>query len=166
MVKDDGLEKWVALEERVRAIKGNNLYDPMKATEMCLVPNIVIPKKFRVPEFVNLSEVALTWYMHLDNTKETGWKDLVDAFVGQYKFNMDIALDRSCFHTLEKGRKESVREYAQRWHEMEAQVNPPLLEKEMISLFSNTFKAPYFEYLVRSFAQNFSNLVAIIERIE
>jgi hypothetical protein len=52
MVGDEGLEKWVALEERVRAVEGNNLYDPVKAAEMCLVPNIVIPKKFRVPEFV------------------------------------------------------------------------------------------------------------------
>jgi hypothetical protein len=79
---------------------------------------------------------------------------------------MDIAPDRSSLHSLEKGHKESVREYAQRWREMAAQVNPPLLEKEMISLFSNTFKAPYFEYLVGSAAQSFSDLVVIAERIE
>jgi len=36
----------------MRAIKWNNLYDPIKATEMCLMPNMVIPKKFRVPKFV------------------------------------------------------------------------------------------------------------------
>jgi len=41
-----------------------------------------------------------------------------------------------------------------------------MLEKEMISLFSNTFKAPYFEYLVRSSAQHFTDLVVIAERIE
>ena len=52
MVKEEGLEKWTALEERIRAIEGIRLYDPIKAVEMCLVPNIVIPKKFRVPEFV------------------------------------------------------------------------------------------------------------------
>ena len=49
---------------------------------------------------------------------------------------------------------------------MVAQVNPHLLEKEMINLFANTFKASYFEYLVRSFAQYFSDLVVIAERIE
>jgi hypothetical protein len=114
----------------------------------------------------SLSEVALTWYMRLDNTKVKGWKNLVDPFVGQYKFNMDIALDISCLHTLEKGHKESVREYAQRWRETAAQVNPPLLEKEMKGLFSNTFKAPYFEHLVGSSVQNFSDLVVIAERIE
>jgi len=52
MVKEEGLEKWTALEERIRAVEGIRLYDHIKAVEMCLVPNIVIPKKFRVPEFV------------------------------------------------------------------------------------------------------------------
>jgi hypothetical protein len=33
-------------------------------------------------------------------------------------------------------------------------------------LFVNTFKAPYFEYLVGSSAQHFTDLVVIAERIE
>jgi len=41
-----------------------------------------------------------------------------------------------------------------------------MLEKEMISLFSNTFKALYFEYLVGSSAKHFTDLVVIVERIE
>jgi len=41
-----------------------------------------------------------------------------------------------------------------------------MLEKEMISLFSNTFKTLYFEYLIRSSAQHFTDLVVIAERIE
>jgi hypothetical protein len=200
-VDEDGQEKLAALEERMRVIEGNNLYDPVKAAEMCLVPNVVIPRKFRVPEFVkytgtqcpithlkaycnkmaevvhdekllihffqdSLSDAALAWYMRLDNIKIKGWKDLVDAFIKQYKFNMDVAPDRSSLQAMEKGNKESVREYAQRWREVAAQVNPPLLEREMTGLFSNTFKAPYFEYLVGSAAQNFSDLVFIAERIE
>jgi len=36
----------------------------------------------------------------------------------------------------------------------------------MISFFSNTFKTSYFEYLVRSFAQHFTDLIVIAERIE
>jgi hypothetical protein len=67
---------------------------------------------------------------------------------------------------MEKNNKESIREYARRWSEIAAQVNPPMLEKEMISLFSNTFKAPYFEYLVRSSAQHFTDLVVLAERVE
>jgi len=147
MAKEDGLEKLVTLKERMRAIEGTSLYDPVKADEMCLVPNVVIPKKFRVLEFVkytgtqcpithlkaccnkmaevvydekllihffqdSLSDVALTWYMLLDNTKVKKWKDLVHVFIRQYKFNMDVAFDRSSFQAIEKDNKNSIREYA------------------------------------------------------
>jgi len=154
-------DKMVALEARIRAIEGVDLYDPVRATEMCLVPNMVVPKKFRVPEFIkytgtqcpithlksycnkmaevvhnekllmhffqdSLSGAALSWYMRLDNTKIKKWKDLVDAFVKQYKYNMDIAPDRNSLSNLEKRDKESIREYAQRWRDLAAQVHPPL----------------------------------------
>ena len=201
MVKEDDLNKFITLEQRMRAFEGIRLYDPIKAVDMCLVPNVVIPKKFRVPEFVkytgtqcpithlkaycnkmaevvddekllihffqdSLSDVALTWYMRLDNTKVKKWKDLVDAFMRQYKFNIDMGPDRLNLQAMEKNNKESIREYARRWSEVAAQVNPRMLEKEMISLFSNSFKASYFEYLVRSSAQHFTDLVVIAERIE
>jgi hypothetical protein len=84
----------------------------------------------------------------------------------QYKFNIDVGPDRLGLQAIEKDNKESIREYAQRWSGVAAQVNPPMLEKEMISLFSNTFKASYVEYLVRSSAQHFTDLVVIAERIE
>jgi hypothetical protein len=50
----DGIDqdKIAALEARIRAIEGVNLYDPVRAVEMCLVPNVVVPKKFCVPEFI------------------------------------------------------------------------------------------------------------------
>jgi len=135
MVKKDGLNKLVALEQRLRAVEGNHWYDLVKAAEMCVVPKVVIPKKFRVPEFVkytgtqcpvthlkaycnkmtevvynekllihffqdSLSDVAFTWYMRLDNTKIKKWKDLVDAFIRQYKFNMDVGPDRSSLQAM------------------------------------------------------------------
>jgi hypothetical protein len=129
MVKEDGLNKLVALEQRLRAFEGIRLYDPIKDAEMCLVPNIVIPKKFKMSEFIkytgtqypithlkaycnkmaevvddekllihffqdSLSDAALTWYIRLNNTKVKKWKDLVDAFMRQYKFNIDVGPDR------------------------------------------------------------------------
>jgi hypothetical protein len=168
---------------------------------MCLVPNVVVPKKFRVPEFIkytgtqcpmthlksycnkmaevvhdekllihffqdSLSGAALSWYMRLDNTKIQKWKDLVDAFVKQYKYNMDIALDRTSLSNLEKRDKESIREYAQRWRDLAAQVHPPLLDKEMVTLFANTLKDPYYEHVMGSSAQQFTDVVVVAKRIE
>jgi len=52
--------------------------------------------------------------MRLDNKKIWRWKDLVDAFVKQYKYNMDIAPNKTSLSNLENRDKESIREYAQR----------------------------------------------------
>ena len=155
MVKEEGLEKWTALEERIRAVEGIRLYDHIKAVEMCLVPDIVIPKRFRVPEFVkctgtqcpithlkaycnkmaevvddekllihffqdSLSDAVLTWYLRLDNTKVKKWKDLVDAFMRQYRFNINVGPNRLSLQAMEKNNKESIREYARRWSEVAA----------------------------------------------
>jgi hypothetical protein len=194
-------EKIAAQEARIKVIEGVDLYDLVRATEMCLVPNVVVSKKFRVPEFIkysgtqcpmthlksycnkmaevvhdekllmhffqdSLSRAALSWYMRLDNTKIRRWKDLVEAFVKQYKYNMDIAPNRTSLSNLGKKDKESIREYAQRWRESAAQVHPPLLDKEMVTLLANTLKAPYYEHVMGSLAQQFTDVVVVCERIE
>ncbi|XP_011046380.1 PREDICTED: uncharacterized protein LOC105141014 [Populus euphratica] len=194
-------DKMAALEVRIRAIERVDLYDPVRAAEMCLVPNVVVPKKFHVPEFItytgtqcpmthlksycnkmaevvhdekllmhffhdSLSGAALNWYMKLDNTRIRKWKDLVNAFIKQYKYNMDISPDRTSLSNLEKGDKESIREYAQRWRDLAAQVHPPLLDKEMVTLFANTLKAPYYEHVMGSSAKQFTDAVVVAERIE
>ncbi|XP_073267150.1 uncharacterized protein [Populus alba] len=50
--KNVDYDKLTALEERLKAVEGADLYDPVYAAEMCLVPNVVVPKEFRVPEFI------------------------------------------------------------------------------------------------------------------
>jgi hypothetical protein len=62
----------------------------------------------------SLSDVSLTWYMRLDNTKVKKWKDLVDAFMRQYKFNIDVGPDHLSLQAMEKDKKESIREYTRR----------------------------------------------------
>jgi len=47
-----------------------------------------------------------------------------------------------------------------------AQVHPPLREKEMVALFANMLKAPYYEHVMGSSAQQFTDAVAVAERIE
>jgi hypothetical protein len=45
-------DKIEALEARIKVIEGVDLYNPIRATEICLVPNVVFPKKICVPEFI------------------------------------------------------------------------------------------------------------------
>ena len=56
---------------------------------------------------------------------------------------------------MEKRRQESVRVYAQTWRDEATHVQPPLIETEMVTLFANTFKAPYYENLMGSSSQHF-----------
>ena len=86
--------------------------------------------------------------MRLDNIRIQRWKDLVDAFIKQYKYNMNIAPDRTSLSNLDKKDKESIREYTQRWRELTTQIHPPLLDKEMVTLFADTLKAPYYEHVM------------------
>ena len=38
--------KMAMLEAKIKAIKGVDLYNPVQVVKMCLVPNMVLPKKF------------------------------------------------------------------------------------------------------------------------
>ena len=142
-------DKLFGLEERLRAVEGNEWFDPMRAAEVCLVPNIVVPKDFGIPDFIkctglecpnthlrsycnkmaevirddklliyffqdSLAGSALSWYMRLDSVRIRSWRDLVEAFLKQYKFHLEIALDRTSLMLMEKRSQESVRAYAQR----------------------------------------------------
>ncbi|XP_073259781.1 uncharacterized protein [Populus alba] len=109
-------DKISALEERLRAVEGNDWFDPMRASE--------------------------------------------------YKFNLKIAPDRTSLMSMEKRSQESVRVYAQRWRDEATHVQPPLIETEMVTLFANTFKAPYYEHLMGSSSQHFYDDVRVAERIE
>jgi hypothetical protein len=57
MVKKNALEKLAALEQMIKVFEGTRLYDPIKAAEICLMPNVVISKKFRVQNLSNILEL-------------------------------------------------------------------------------------------------------------
>jgi hypothetical protein len=49
---DKAYDRWIKLEEMMKVIKGSNIYDLVKAAEMCLVSNVIVPKDFQLPEFI------------------------------------------------------------------------------------------------------------------
>jgi hypothetical protein len=107
----------------------------------------------------------LSWYLRLDSVRIRSWRYLVKAFLKQYKFNLEIAPDRTSIMSMEKRSQVSVRAYVQRWRDETMHVQPPLIETEMVTLFTNTFKAPYYEHLMGSSSQHLYDDVRIAERI-
>ncbi|RDX69191.1 hypothetical protein CR513_51715, partial [Mucuna pruriens] len=136
-------DKWGLLEERPRAIEGTNHYG-FEGTNLCLVPNMVIPNKFKVPDFdkykgsycsrthlVILVGATLSWYLGLERGQIQMWRNLVKAFLKQYKYNEDMVPDHTRLQNMLKCKDKNFKEYAQRWREIATQVQPLPLEKEM-----------------------------------
>uniref|UniRef100_A0A2N9GYN3 Retrotransposon gag domain-containing protein n=1 Tax=Fagus sylvatica TaxID=28930 RepID=A0A2N9GYN3_FAGSY len=78
------------------------------------------------------------WYSQLKKTSH--WKGLADTFLAQ--------------------------KYAQRWKEKVARARLPLDEKEIIMIFINTLKNPYFNRIVGLQLQFLVDLIPVEERIE
>ncbi|RDY06383.1 hypothetical protein CR513_09643, partial [Mucuna pruriens] len=113
-----------------------------------------------------LTGAALNWYVNLEKGQVRTWRDLAEAFVRQYKYNEDMAPDRSRLQNLSKAESEGFKDYAQRWRELAAQVKPLLTEKEMVSMFIETLPSPFYGKTIGSVASNFTDLVTVGERIE
>ena len=65
-----------------------------------------------------------------------------------------------------KRENESFKEYAQRWRDMAAQVAPPMVEREMITMMVDTLPVLYYEKLVGYMPSSVADLVFVGERIE
>src|ERR1044072_2354177 len=111
----------------------------------------------------SLSGASLEWYTQLERTHIQTWKELAEAFVNQYDYNRDMAPTRIQLQGLTQKTEESFKEYAQRWRELAATVQPPLLERELIEMFSDTLQCPY---LIAGCTSKFSHLVVVGERFE
>ena len=159
---------------------------------MCLVSDLVIPLKFKMPYFEkykgvscpkthlkmfirkmsahppddkllihcfqeSLSGASLEWYMRLERKDVHTWGDLAKAFMKQYEYNTDMAPTRIQLQNLSQKSDESFKEYAQRWRELDARVQPPMLDRELVDMFLNTLHVPYFEKLIGCAPSGFSN---------
>ncbi|XP_016721869.1 uncharacterized protein [Gossypium hirsutum] len=114
----------------------------------------------------SLVGVASKWYNQLSRAKINSWKDLAQAFMKQYNHMTDMTPDRITLQNMEKKSNESFRQYAQRWREVDIQVQPQLLEKKTIMLFINTLKAPFITHMLGSATKSFSDIVMTGEMIE
>ncbi|RDX69967.1 hypothetical protein CR513_50850, partial [Mucuna pruriens] len=114
----------------------------------------------------SLTGVALGWYVGLERGCVKTWRDLAKAFLKQYKYNEDMAPNRSRLQNMVKREEEGFKEYTQRWHELAAQVQPPITEREMVTIFIDTLSSPYYDKVVGSVASNFAELVVVGKRIE
>ena len=67
---------------------------------------------------------------------------------------------------MEKKTIETFWEYAHKWRDLVAQVQPPMTDKELNKMFFSTLKAPYYDRMIGNSNNNFSDVVFAGEMIE
>ena len=82
----------------------------------------------------SLAGAAVAWYTNLEACQIRSWKDLATALIRHYQYNTDMAPDRNQLQGMTKREHESIKEYAQRWRDLVAQVVPPMTEREIITI--------------------------------
>ena len=88
--------------------------------------------------------------MGLDIANVRTFNDLGETFVKQYKYNMDMVPDIDQLRSMSQKDKETFKEYAQRWRELDAHITPPLEEKEMTKIFLKTLSSFNYERMISS----------------
>ncbi|KAK8661750.1 hypothetical protein V6N13_091345 [Hibiscus sabdariffa] len=73
---------------------------------------------------------------------------------------------RTVLQTMEQRANESFRQYAQRWRDVAAQVQPPLLENEITLLFVNTLKDDFYDRMLDHATKPFADMVFTGELIQ
>lgn len=75
-----------------------------------------------------------------------------------------MASNRTQLLSLSQESGKTFKEYAQKWRELVARVQPPMVEREMIDMFTSTLSGHY--YVACSTSASFAKMVRYGERIE
>ncbi|KAE8665814.1 hypothetical protein F3Y22_tig00112528pilonHSYRG00063 [Hibiscus syriacus] len=170
--KEKFIQRLENIEEVIKSIETVESFYGFDAKELSLVPGLVIPPKFKVPDFEKYNGTTCPsyhitiWYNQLKRTQIRSWRDLAQAFLGQYKHMTDMAPDRTMLQNMNMKCNESFRQYSQRWKDVASQVHTPLTEKEFTTLFISTLKFPYVNHMIRVVSNNFSDIIISGEIIE
>ncbi|XP_019416408.1 PREDICTED: uncharacterized protein LOC109327698 [Lupinus angustifolius] len=159
-------EKWSSIEERLRAIEGTHCVDLKNAFEMCLVPDVVLPPKFKVPEFEKYNGTTCPKsHLHMYARKMSAYhgndKLLIhcfqDSLVG-VAMNWYIRLEKTQIRTFLDLSNAFIRQY--KYNEDAAPDRTQL--QSMCKKPSENFR----EYVQRSVTTNFNALIKVGEKIE
>ncbi|XP_050889186.1 uncharacterized protein LOC127094386 [Lathyrus oleraceus] len=114
----------------------------------------------------SLAGASLDWYMSLEHSKIRSCWDLSEAFLKEYKYNLNVDPTRLQLQNQSQRSNETFKEYAQHWREMAFRVRPALSDNELVDIFMGTLKGLYFEKMISSSSTNFDGMVTIKERVK
>ncbi|KAL4298390.1 hypothetical protein GQ457_12G001480 [Hibiscus cannabinus] len=107
----------------------------------------------------SLSGSAARWYNQLSRVNIKTWHDLSRAFLKQYKHVTDMVPSMIVLQDMEPMSNESFHQYAQRWRDVAAQVQPPLSEREVTPMFVETLTGPFYDRMLNHATKDFTDMV-------
>ncbi|XP_016681306.1 uncharacterized protein [Gossypium hirsutum] len=172
-------DKYRILEEMIKAVEGAEVFSALSAKELSLVPDLVLPPKFKAPDFEKYDGTRcpkahlimfcrkMTGYVNDDKLLVHCFQDsLVGSALRWYNRSVERESDHGRIWHQHSKHTETFRQYAQRWRDISAQVEPLLTKTEITVLFINTLKAPFYDKLVGSATKDFADIVISGELIE
>ncbi|GKV20634.1 hypothetical protein SLEP1_g30732 [Rubroshorea leprosula] len=155
------------LEETLKAMQGPQdvLMPMMYARKMAPYAN---DERVLVHYFQDsLSGPESVWFLMVDKKNICSFKDVSQAFMRQYEYNINLAPTRDSLQRITKKSNETFKEFAQWWRSEAAKVIPPLTDSEIYSLFikstTGTFRAwsRQFTKLSIPYSEALKQLVAV-----
>ncbi|KAI5384955.1 hypothetical protein KIW84_071808 [Lathyrus oleraceus] len=160
-------DQFLELRKELKTLRGKDLFGKF-AAELCLVPNVKFPVKFKLPDFEkykgNTCPLShLVMYARKMSTQTDNDQLLIHYFQDSLS---GAALRWDQFRVMSQKDKETFKEYAQRWRELAAQIVPPLEEKEMTNIFLKTLSLFCYERMISSAPSDFTEMVNMGMRLE
>ncbi|XP_070019999.1 uncharacterized protein [Nicotiana sylvestris] len=113
----------------------------------------------------SLTRVASERFLDQDTSRWYVWNDMAQAFVNQFQYNINIALNRISLSNLKKKPSESFREYVINWREQAARVKPPIDDHELINVFLQAQEPDCFKNMMSTIAKSFSEAIKMGEMV-
>ncbi|KAL4319450.1 hypothetical protein GQ457_18G008080 [Hibiscus cannabinus] len=150
------------LEEIIRAMQGGNIYGGVDARDLSLVTDLMTPPKFKIPEFekddgTTCHLTHLTMYCRRMSPYLENEKLLIHCVQGS--LSGFVARYRIVLQDMEPRSNESFRQYARRWRDVAAQVQPPLLESEVTPMFVETLTGPFYDHMLNHATKDFAYMI-------
>ncbi|XP_050888035.1 uncharacterized protein LOC127093174 [Lathyrus oleraceus] len=140
-------DQFLEMQREINAIRGKNLFGKT-TSELCLVHNVQILPKFKVPDFEKYKvnscpQIHLVMYARKISTQTDNHQLLIHYF------------------------QDSLTGAALKWwREIAAQICPPLEEKEMTKMFLKTRSSFYHDIMIASVPSDFTEMVNMGMRLE
>ncbi|XP_060195026.1 uncharacterized protein LOC132624234 [Lycium barbarum] len=109
---------------------------------------------------------ATEWFTTQDMRQWHTWEDMAESFMERFCFNVETVLERYYLEKFKKKSTENYREFAGRWRAEAARVQPPMCEKELVSMFIRSQEPDFYDRMLFMAGRSFAELVKMREAIE